>query len=250
MDDQKSRIPTWAWAFLGLLALAVAFLAFSLLSGDDTDEAPATATSAEQPTGNTPSPSPSTTALDPNESICGLSAGDQSIPEEAPETTWELINGFAVPASQEFGPGIKENNQLKCFAHNPTGALFAAARVLPVMGGSAETAEAFAEDPNQVSYSVESQRQDYLNNLENWEKSSIFQIEGFKLETYDADNVLVTIVAGAPNNTGDQYAQFAFKMQMKWENGDWVLQLPSHLEEPKVIDSLVSENFIPWSGVN
>ena len=248
MNEWKSRVPAWAWAFLALLGLAVAFFIISLLTSTTPDELPAASASAEQTTGNTPSPSPSTTASDPNESICGLPSGDQSIPEEAPETTWELINGFAVPVSEEFGPGIRTDTELKCFAHNPTGALFAAGRVLAMFGGSEETDDAFARDPNQVAFLVESQRQEYLDS--EWNPSSKFQIKGFKLAIYDTDNVLVTLVAGAPANSGDRYADFAFKCLVKWQNGDWVLQLGSHFETPEVVDSLVVENFIPWSGVN
>ena len=253
MNEWKSRVPAWAWAFLALLGLAVAFFIISLLTSNTPDELPAASASAEQTTGNTPSPSPSTTASDPNESICGLPSGDQSIPEEAPETTWEHINGFAVPVSEEFGPGIRTDTELKCFAHNPTGALFAAARWIPMTSGSYETASAFIEDNQQISFSVESQRAEHLAKLkrsfENGGPTKL-QVEGFKIEMIDEDNVVVTLALGGPLETNSGYGRISMPIPLKWENGDWVIQVSTTMSGPEWIDSLVSENFIPWSGVN
>ena len=251
MNEWKSRVPAWAWVFLALLGLAVAFLVFSLLSGDDSEEPSASPSAAQAST--TPAPVPTQTNTDPNDSICGLPAGDQSIPEEAPETTWELVNGYAVPTSEEFGPGIKENNQLKCFAHNPTGALFAAARWIPMTSGSYETASAFIEDNQQISFSVESQRAEHLAKLkrsfENGGPTKL-QVEGFKIEMIDEDNVVVTLALGGPLETNSGYGRISMPIPLKWENGDWVIQVSTTMSGPEWIDSLVSENFIPWSGVN
>ena len=74
---------------------------------------------------------------DPNASVCGLPAGSQQIPAAPPETRWELVGTIAAPtAPKTIGPGIQEGKRRLCFAHSPTGALFAAVNFIAVAGRS------------------------------------------------------------------------------------------------------------------
>ena len=247
MDERQSRVPVWAWVFLALLGLAVAFLVFSLLSGDDSEEPSASPSAAQAST--TPAPVPTQTNTDPNDSICGLPAGDQSIPEEAPETTWELVNGYAVPTSEEFGPGIKTDTELKCFAHSPTGALFAAGRVVSFAFSDDDRSKTFISDPNQISFGSEELRQNALDSTAtgNSDGSSL-QIAGFKVQQNSPDNVIVYLAFDA--EVEGRRGLMVLPFEMRWVNGDWVYQSPAYQQQARQIDSLVTENFIPWSGVN
>jgi len=77
-------------------------------------------------------PAPTTTALasplQEDDSICGLPAGAWAIPETAPVGRWTRWHGRVLPRSAAtFGPAHIEGEAARCFAHNPSGALLAAA---------------------------------------------------------------------------------------------------------------------------
>lgn len=59
---------------------------------------------------------------------CVVPAGAQEVPLRPPgRTDWDVWNRMVVPRSAEFGPGRVESDGFRrCFAHSPTGAVFAA----------------------------------------------------------------------------------------------------------------------------
>lgn len=246
MTDRTSRIPRWAWGFLALLGLAIASLVFFLVSGNSSDKAtPRPMSSAS----SSPTMSPTSDVADPDASICGLAAGDQTIPEEAPETTWELVNGYAVPTSDKFGPGIHTNTELKCFAHNPTGALFAAARVTSFAFSADDRAKQFISDPNQINFGSEGLRQKALDSAGSTNSdSNSLQIAGFKIQQNSPDNVIAYLAFDA--EVDDRRGLMILPFEMQWANGDWAYKAPAYQQHARQIPSLVSENYIPWSGVN
>ena len=247
MGTIRSRIPWWAWAFLAFLGLVLAFFVFLLVGGDEESAQPTTPLTITQPSSSAPEPTSQNT--DSDASVCGLLAGDQAIPEEAPDTQWELVNGFALPTSDGFGPGIREGSQIKCFAHNPTGALFAAARVVSVTFLSEEHAKVFLSDPTQVRYASEDMRKEALASIEpvDMEGNSL-QIAGFKIRQNSPDNVVVYLAFDA--EVDGRRGIMVLPWEMQWSKGDWVYQAPSYQQNAEQVPSLVSENFIPWSGVN
>ena len=59
---------------------------------------------------------------------CDLPARDQSVPVSAPSSAWTLVGAMATPtAPGTLGPQRLERGVRVCFAHDPTGALFALA---------------------------------------------------------------------------------------------------------------------------
>lgn len=74
---------------------------------------------------------------------CDVPSEDQAYPVEAPETTWEMYeNVVMVPTSETFGPTKREGKFWQCYAHSPTGALFATVNLSMVFldGGIKEAA--------------------------------------------------------------------------------------------------------------
>src|SRR3954447_14167300 len=117
------------WAQRGFI-LAAAFIAALLLLGLalllSTRGYDSTGTnngrSSSPPSANAPA------RKDPNASVCGLPPGSPQIPAVAPQTRWELVGTIAAPTEPKtIGPGIEQGKRRLCFAHSPTGALFAAA---------------------------------------------------------------------------------------------------------------------------
>src|SRR4051794_16913072 len=63
-----------------------------------------------------------------SDSLCGLPTGDPTVPRIAPAgTRWQLVGTMAAPSSPSAnGPAGSTNGVPTCFAHSPTGALYAA----------------------------------------------------------------------------------------------------------------------------
>ena len=114
-DYEQSR--RWLLPVMGLLIIVVAAVAVWALTRHQDRPSRAPEASAG------PSPSPSGAA---STSICGLPDGPQAVPHAAPSAEWKLEDAFAYPTSSQFGPGREQGSVHSCYAHNPTGALFAA----------------------------------------------------------------------------------------------------------------------------
>src|SRR4051812_21106495 len=76
----------------------------------------------------TTKPAASTGPAGAEPSICGLPASDDTALGTAPDSTWELVGTMAVPSAPTLhGPGSVDTTGFRsCFAHSPTGALYAA----------------------------------------------------------------------------------------------------------------------------
>lgn len=199
MAERSSRPRT---AIIAVLAVAVLVLACGLgwfLGRDGGDEPPApTATSgasagtADEPGGET-------------DGECGLPVGSQEVPTEGPEATWEVRRSLTVPSSEEFGPGeVTEDGDRRCFAHNPTGALFFVLNFQGlateqqddhVVGGMPDTAGSSASTPSGV----------------------VLSVRGFQLEATGPDQVDVTVVYQLDED------QFALRIGATWEDDRWMV---------------------------
>ena len=166
------------------------------------------------------------------ESVCGLPEGSQEVPAEGPEAEWQILQGHTVPSSSEkFGPGETKGGDRACFAHNPTGALFAVlntGRVLPkehllkhITDGPRR--EAFEDAPEP---SVD--------------PGSRTEVKGFKLEVESRDRVLVRTVYST-----DGGSLYEVPSQVVWEDGDWMLDgSEDATSEPAEVDSL--DGYVKW----
>lgn len=204
--------------------------------------------SGQEPESAGPSSSSASSApADPDESVCGLSAGDQTVPDEAPEAEWELVNGVAIPSSKEIGPAVTtDTDQRTCFAHNPTGALFAAARLWAFTGDPN-----FWQDTSQLQYSSEEaqkEQEEFAKGLTGNENEGIsMQIQGFRFDDVSKDRVKVSIAAEMTQE--GQTALFALPWLMVWDDGDWKISVPDVQPKMEEMSSLAELGYIPWSGV-
>jgi hypothetical protein len=191
--------------------------------------APAASTSTGQP-------SPASEA-----SVCGLPSGDQAKPAAAPaDTKWELVGKIAAPTSPEqFGPGRTAANGLRsCFAHSPTGALYAAANVTAL--SSAGKARLVFED-----LAVPSPERNALLAQPDTAPTSgtTAQIAGYQVRSYDSDRAVIVIAA-----KGDNGALVSVPVPLQWYGGDWKVVVPATGSTGGGQLSDLS-GFIPWSGV-
>ncbi|MBT2565124.1 hypothetical protein J7I84_01190 [Arthrobacter sp. ISL-85] len=190
------------------------------------------------PGSTTASVQPSATAA---ASVCGLPSGNQAKPATTPtDTKWELVGKIAAPTSPaQFGPGKTEANGLRsCFAHSPTGALYAASNVavLSATGKARLVYEQLAVPGPE--------RDALLNQPEPQATSAVTaQIAGFQIRSYDAERAVIAIAAKGSNG-----ALVSVPVPLQWHGGDWKVVVPATGSTGGGQISDLS-GYIPWSGV-
>ncbi|MFF2317784.1 hypothetical protein ACFVTE_16120 [Arthrobacter sp. NPDC058097] len=174
-------------------------------------------------------------------SICGLPSGDQAKPATAPaDTKWELVGKIAAPTSPtQFGPGKTEANGLRsCFAHSPTGALYAGANMI-VLGSSGRpdllAQYLVAEGPERDKMLSEPPT--------SAPTTAPFQIAGYKVVDYTGDRAVIEYGLTAANGSVG-----SVPVAVQWQGGDWKWVLPaSGMAEARQLSDL--NGFISWAGV-
>lgn len=166
-----------------------------------------------------------------SDSACGLPDGSQAVPAEGPEAEWETLQGHTVPVSKKFGPGQLEGEDRSCFAHSPTGALFAAlntGRVLP--------------KEHLLKHVTKGPRRDALEDAPaaTVDPDSRTVVRGFKIEVAGEDEVLVR-----PVYSTDGGGLYEVPVRVVWEDGDWMIDGSADARsEPADVDSL--EGYVTW----
>jgi hypothetical protein len=191
--------------------------------------------------------SPSASALpDGAASVCGLPGYEEtSSLDTAPTTTWKLVGTVAVPDDpQGAGPGRTDSAGLRtCYSHTAKGALYA---VVNYMGESTDgrlrtqLAELVARGPGKeaVAKTLASPSSS---------SSGRIQVSGFKITAYSASEATVDVAAAVTSKGG---ALVSFPIVMRWEDGDWKIELSDDGTfplDPSQIQSL--GGYIPWAGV-
>lgn len=139
---------------------------------------------------------------------CDLPVGDQSVPTGSPEARWELIEGTGLPLSDEFGPHAQEGEARVCYPHNPTGALFAAANILP---------RVYVNDDVRAKQVTSGSMKDEIDReVESSPRESVpVQIVGYRIDTYTSSAANLVLVVQQSD------ALLAVPFRVVWEDGDW-----------------------------
>lgn len=171
---------------------------------------------------STPAPSAAKPSVrNANASVCGLPAGNAAVPTTAPRAKWELVEGVAAPtAPTTLGPGRVDGGLRSCFAHSPTGALYAAVNVIAMT----------ASDANRKSFvrrlTVPGEGRDRaLQNLgPNSDPSTALQVAGFAVNDYRNNSAVVDLAFRV--DTGNAAGYVHLPLAMRWLDGDWKLAVP------------------------
>lgn len=192
-----------------------------------------------------PASSTSSASSEPSDSsaasICGLPEGNQDKPVAAPAgTTWELVGKFAAPASpKQFGPGLTTSDGFRsCFAHSPTGALYAGINMI-IMGSSGRS-DLLAEH-----LVVEGQERDKMlqESVTQTPETAPFQLAGYKVIDYSDDRAVIEYGVTTENGSVG-----SFPIAMQWQEGDWKW-VPPATGQPEAKQLPDLDGFIPWAGV-
>jgi hypothetical protein len=242
---------TLVLAVVALVAV-VGCLIFLLVTRGDNDTG-ATPPPVSEPTTAPSTPDePSTTASTPPASNrCSLPAGNQAIPNTPiHDAQWSLVNRMAVPEAPALGPQRTDPDGLRrCFAHSPTGAVYAAYNHFATMSPRDDPtgAKAFAAlrrimtpGPNRDRYF------DYLKTLVGTDSNNSVQLAGFKV--LDATTNRATILLAGQSSQSGGYASSTWTLV--WQGEDWKVLAPKPGERAgEPYSSLPDLNgFVPWRG--
>ncbi|MDK7142804.1 hypothetical protein QP405_02855 [Gleimia europaea] len=179
-----------------------------------------------------------------SDSVCGLVALDQVVPTQAlPSVPVDVGTRIQVPSIDGYGPGVTEGIS-HCFAHNPSGAILAAANFMTWFSSSEQLDEVvtalMAKGPNRDRLETD------VKSGWQGETGSAFTIHGFKYEDRGPDNAMV-VLAVSHVAFPDKIA--GWPLVLTWQDGDWKVEAPSTDSwGERMIDSMPLEGFVEWSA--
>lgn len=219
-----------------VLLCGVLLLVSALTPEDDQQAAAQTA----------PPPASATTDAQPvvSEDGCGLPDGDQTIPTKPPAVdSWEVSRRVVVPRSTAAGPARTDPDGFRhCFAHSPTGAVFAAYNVVAAF---ADQEQALATIRKLMVPGPDTDALTRAQSESEPSGSPTSQLAGFRV--LDAGRDRATIMLALPVET----AYMSITLTMRWYDGDWRLHPPppgGAVGAPFSQHRDLSD-FVPWSGV-
>lgn len=233
---------------IGVAMLIAAAIAVVIAShtGEHGTRVASSHSAARQPvafTHATPNPVPSAE----NPLGCSLPAGGQTIPVSAPESSWTLVGTMAAPtALATFGPQKIESGLRVCFAHDPTGALYALASFFAESSRVPE-AELFtrlaATTPAKAVAVSRAQGYSQLLQSEDGDPGTV-SIAGFQYIDYTPSQANLTLVLEGPSGE-----LAALPCSLQWQDDDWRFVIPpSQQLGASAVSSM--NGFIAWSAVN
>jgi hypothetical protein len=196
--------------------------------------------------GTTGTPAAAPVARPTTDSVCGLLPGDQAVPTTAPANTkWELVGTTAAPTAPGIGPGSKSWLR-SCFAHSPTGALYALVNYLALTDDPRTYAAAIrqlvASGPARDAAIAKSTAPIPVD------PAARVQVAGFAYLNYSPTDAVVDLVSRATPAAGST-SYVHGTVALRWEGGDWkVVPGPdgSPLRLARVLSDL--DGYVLWSG--
>ncbi|MFF0266192.1 hypothetical protein [Kribbella sp. NPDC004536] len=176
---------------------------------------------------------------------CNRGSGDQSVPDKAPAVDgWDVSRRIVVPRSATYGPAVTDPDGFRrCFAHSPTGAVYAAYSAFAAMAdqdaviATARKLMVPGPDTDALIRELQSDNSDT--------GYSVPQLAGYHLIDTAPDRVIVLLV------TPVQSGYMSLTLTLIWHDGDWRLKPPAPGEPvgaPFAQHRDLSD-FVAWSGV-
>lgn len=194
-----------------VVALVAAGIVIFLLPKGQSNAEPAPASSSTA----TATPSASS---DGGKSICGLPSSSEPSLGAAPTSKWELVGKMATPTDPEVGPGKTDANGFRsCFAHSPTGSLYAAMNVAALgSSGSAELEQKLADKLLVPGAGRDAAMRQVAAGSRTTGPSTPIQVRGFLIKSYTPDEANVDLAFET-----DKGALGRTTLSMRWMDGDW-----------------------------
>lgn len=234
-STSSSPFSSWQWLAAGgfLLLVVGATIAVIIVSGGNNEPGAAPSTATPIPTVSSSAP--------PDGSACGLPAENQDIPVRGPDASWEAQKYLLVPSSDEFGPVQGQDPLWPCFAHSPTGALFAAAHFLPRMvalPGYEEFAQAAAVD----NTALDSWLAEQNPSTHDQSAGRTGQYVAYRFQSVEPDAVVIDLGLRLSD------ASIYYRVSLVWDPAadNWKGDLATSQLSAPVVDDLTS--FTSWEN--
>jgi hypothetical protein len=200
-------------------------------------------------TSSTAGASPSASAgAGTGKSVCGLPASAETALGTAPKSKWELVGRMATPTDPKaFGPGVTDESGFRsCFAHSPTGVLYAAMNIAALGStGSPELVTKLADKLLVPGTGRDAAMRESSVDVSSSGNSTTIQVRGFLIKSYSPSEANVDIAF--ETNTG---ALAHSTLSMRWMDGDWkVKPADDGVTFGNVSQLSDLSGFILWSGV-
>jgi hypothetical protein len=230
---------------VGMLIVAAIVVAVASHTGQHTAPVADLHAAVRKPVAITRATNPAPSAENPDS--CGLSAGNQTVPVSAPESSWTLVGMMAAPsAPRTFGPQKMKAGLRVCFAHNPTGALYALASFFAESSKVPE-AELFrrlaATTPAKAVAVSQAQGDSQLLQTEDGDPGTV-SVAGFQYVDYTSSQASITLVLEGPSGE-----LAALPCSLQWQHNDWRFAIPPS-QELGASEVSSMNGFIVWSAVN
>lgn len=178
-------------------------------------------------------------------SACGVPDGDQGVPANPPAVDgWEVSRRVVVPRSTTFGPArLDPDGFRRCFAHSPTGAIFAAYNAIAALAdqrkGIATTGKLMVPGPDTDALVRELRKETPEENPDPT------QLAGFRVVDASRDRATVTLAMPVES------AFVSATLTLVWHHGDWRVLPPAAGESVGAPYSQHRDldGFVAWSGV-
>ncbi|MEU8226585.1 hypothetical protein [Kribbella sp. NPDC048915] len=235
-------------------AVLICGLVIIFAGGDDAkpvsaaEQRPVAAASAE-PT-NAPAvaeggPVPSASTSTGPGGSCNLPAGDQAVPTTAPTADgWDVSKRIVVPRSAAYGPGRTDSDGFRhCFAHSPTGAVFAAYSAVAAIADQTHLVPTIKKlmIPGPATDRLIRQVSATTPERDN----STVQIAGYRI--IDAGPDRVTVLLATPVES----VYMSATLTLVWHHDDWRLQppMPGAAVGAPYSQHRNLNDFVKWSGI-
>lgn len=208
----------------------------------------------DRPVASSPSSSSQAPTTGSTESVCGLRGHEKSGRlTKAPDATWSLIEGFAVPSSRVAGPGEVDDDGFRyCYARTPEGAALSAANFIGVgsKGGPERESKILehlvAPGPGRETLEKRASSSPVAEDdgTASSNPDTRIQIAGLRMSSYTDSEANLEILMRA--NNGSYVAQ---QFELRWAEGDWRVAFGDDgtaLSEPRSVAD--ATGFLPWSG--
>jgi hypothetical protein len=176
---------------------------------------------------------------------CGLPAGDQAIPDKAPSVdSWEVSRRIVVPRSSAYGPRTTDADGFRhCFAHSPTGALYAAYSAIAAIADQSKVVPT-ARKLMVPGAATDSLIQELTAEDASTDSSSI-QPVGYRV--VDSAPERVTVMLAFPVES----VYMSATLTLVWYQGDWRVQPPAPGEAVGAPFAQHRDlaDFVNWSGI-
>ena len=243
-DAAEERSP---WTQPGFIAAAAVVLTIVLLGlvlaftgGSDGQ--------AQNPVAPPPQAAPNAPTADADASVCGLPAGSQSVPVDRTchEVGARRTHRDADRADHPRAGEGRRTDCRSCFAHSPTGALYAAVNVI-AMTADPDQRGAFIRQLTVPGVGRQRALAELARSSDAENEATVLQVSGFRIADYRNRAVVVDLAFRVDN--GSQAGNVHLPLALRWLDGDWKLALP---DTGQPFDGMArlstTSGYVPWKG--